>query len=65
MTKPIYLTPQQLSIAARCISVRIFHLDQNRPNNWHKMETECYLTISDREYRAELEETYDALVKQY
>jgi len=65
MTKPIYLTPQQLSIAARCVSVRIFHLDLDRPNNWHKIKTDCHLTISDSKYRSELEETYDALVKQY
>ena len=64
MNVRLTLTYTQARRAATSIASRIYDMDQQRPKNWEKQETDCSLTKSDQRYRAELQETYDAIMKQ-
>ena len=58
------LTHQQARRLATSTASRIYDMDATRPKDWHTTPTECSLTRSDQQYRAELEDAYNAIMKQ-
>jgi len=58
------LTHQQARRLATSTASRIYEKDATRPKDWHTTPTACNLTRSDQQHRAELEDAYDAIMKQ-
>lgn len=58
------LTYTQARRAATSIASRIYDMDSRRSPGWETQETNCKLTQSDQRYRAELQESYDAIMQQ-
>ena len=58
------LTEQQARRAATSLASRVHDMDAARIKGWETLPTECALTLSDKRYRAELLEAYDAIMAQ-
>lgn len=62
---PVFeLTTSQARRLATATAVKIFDMDASRAPNWETTPTDCKLTQSDKLYRAELLDAYDALMHQ-